>query len=209
MKLLPVALQVQDKLCLVVGGGNVAARKVRSLLEYGARVHVVAPQLCAELEPLRECIEYSARGFQSDDCDNCMLVFACTDDRQINAEISRIAERKKIWCHVADDGVLSTLHGAAAVRRDGICIGITTAGASPALAKHLKSEVEKCVGEEYAQLLRLMGARREKLKSKIASQSERAALWRAVLDSEVLDLLRAGKAQEAEQLIDDLIDKLM
>jgi siroheme synthase-like protein len=205
MKLLPVALDVEAKRCLVVGGGGVAVRKAHALLDCDARVHLVAPQLCAEGESLLSKIEYSARGFESDDCDSCILIFACTDDGVLNARIAEEAARRKIWCNVADDAERSAFHLAAAVRRGEICIGITTGGGSPALAKHLKKEVEDCVGDEYAALLNLMSARRTVLKKQLETQKERAAFWNDVLESEVLALLREGQTERAAMLMDSLI----
>ncbi len=209
MKLLPVSLRVNGARVLIVGGGAVAARKSRSLLECGAKLKVVAPELGEELQALNKQPsprwEYSQREFQKDDCENCLLVFACTNDLQLNAQIADICKASNILCHIADDGVGSTLHGAATIRRDEICIGISTGGASPALAKHLKEKIEECVGVEYALLLKMMGERRESLKNKVETQSERAQIWRAVLASGVLALLREGKASDAEKVMDDLI----
>jgi precorrin-2 dehydrogenase/sirohydrochlorin ferrochelatase len=207
MKLLPVALDVEGKRCLVVGGGGVAARKVRALLDCKAQVRVVAPQLRGEWQSLLSQVEYSARGYQSDDCDDCELIFACTGDRVLNARIAEDAAHCKAWCNVADDGGTSTFHLAAAVRRGEICIGITTGGGSPALAKHLKRQVENCIGDEYAALLELMSAHRAVLKTKLETQSARAAFWNGVLDSEVLSLLRAGKIEAAEALIEHQTSK--
>lgn len=209
MKLLPVALRVEGRRVLIVGGGTVAARKARSLLECGAKLHIVAPHLCEELQAqLAQPApgwEYSQRAFRGDDCDDCALVFACTNDANVNAHIAALCAAKNIFCQVADDGAGSTLHSAAVIRREEICIGVSTGGASPALAKHLKEKIENCVGEEYAQLLRWVGQHRETLKTKIYSQTERAEFWRAVLASGVLPLLREHKTVEAEKLLDDLI----
>jgi len=208
MKFLPVALRVENQRVLIVGGGAVAARKARSLLECGAIIQVVAPHCCEELQAQLALTsprwEYSQRAFQTDDCDNCILVFACTDDAKVNAQIATICEANNIFCQLADDAYGSTLHSAATIRRDEICIGISTGGASPALAKHLKEKVGDCVGEEYSQLLEWMGERREVLKEKNNSQLERAQIWRTVLASGVLPLLREGKKIEAEKMLDNI-----
>lgn len=205
MKLLPVALKVEGARVLVVGGGAVATRKVLSLLECGALVIVVSPTLSDELTMMASAFMYSARSFEASDCDNCKLVFACTSDSGVNAEVAEVARTKGVWCHVADDASASTLHGAATVRRDEICIGITTGGGSPALAKHLKAEVENCVGEEYSQLLNWMSAGRNEIKSGGQSQKERSKVWRQILQSDALALLRAGKCDDAHQLVKKLL----
>jgi precorrin-2 dehydrogenase/sirohydrochlorin ferrochelatase len=205
MKLLPIALAVENQLCLVAGGGSVAARKVAALLECGARVRLVSPQACEQMEPLLARVEYFQRAFEPDDCCESVLIFACTDNREVNAAIAREAAARNIWCNVADAARESTFHLSAAVRRGEICIGVNTSASSPALAKHLRKRIESCVGEEYSQLLELLGTRREILKARIEEQSTRAELWRRALESDALDLLRAGDRAAAEQLIDGLL----
>lgn len=205
MKLLPVALKVEGARVLIVGGGAIAFRKAGTLRECGANVRVISPILCAELEAMQSDLEYSARCFQEGDCRGHQLVFACTDDSKVNAQIAEEAKAENIWVQIADDATQSTLHSAATIRRDEICIGITTGGASPALARHLKQQVEECIGDEYAQLLKLMGERREKMKTHITSQTARAQLWRVILESEILEQLRQGRHKDAEELMDLLL----
>lgn len=204
--LLPVALNVQGKRCLIVGGGRVAARKVQSLLECGAHVTIIAPELCSALLAIPDAIEWLPRPFQEGDCTGFELIFACTDQRTVNELVADEAKREKIWCSIADDAVNSDFHGAAAVRRGGICIGIMTEAGSPALARHLKNEIENCISAEYATLLEMVAARRTEMDRLPAEQAARAALWQAILQSDVLPLLRAGRRIEAETLVDALID---
>lgn len=206
MKLLPVALKVEGVRVLVVGGGLVALRKVRSLQEGGAEIHLVAPALCPELQALLPSIaRYTAREYQSSDCNDSMLIFACTDNQEVNRQIAADAQALNTWCQVADDAALSTLHSAATVRRGDICVGISTGGGSPALSKHLKTQVENCIGPEYAQLLELMSQRRDTLTQHIDEQHARAQAWHAVLESEALCLLREGQTETAANLIDSLL----
>lgn len=206
MKLLPVALNVQDKPCLIVGGGAVAARKAASLLECGARVTVVSPQLSDGFASLHSEIEHQARGFDSGDGAGFKLIFACTDKREVNAQIAREAQEIGAWCSVADDAPASDFHAAATIRRGEICIGVTTSGGSPALSKHLKARVEECVGPEYEALLQLMSERRTKLKTQIEAQDQRAQLWRAILHSDALELLKQQRPEAATALLDSLLN---
>ena len=199
MKLLPVALNVRDQRCLVVGGGSVALRKTLSLLECEARVHLVAPQLCDGFETLRAQFEYSNRVFQAGDCNACQLVFACTNRRETNARIADEAREIGVWCNIADDPQDSSFHTVATVRRGEIAIGISTGG-HPVLAQHLKTRVEECVGDEYAQLLEIVETRQGS-----NPKRERGALWRAIIQSDALELLRDGQRARAEKLIDGLL----
>ena len=205
MKLLPVALNVQDKQCLIVGGGPVAQRKAAALLECGARVTVVAPVLCDCFAPLLASVEHVKRVYRDGDCDGYDLIFACTGDRDTNEEVMRVAQMYGIWCNVADDPGASDFHSAATVRRGDICIGITTTGGSPALSRHLKAIVADGIGPEYEQLLDIMSARRAALPDALDRQAERAGLWRAILNSDALNLLKHGKRLEAEALVDGIL----
>jgi precorrin-2 dehydrogenase/sirohydrochlorin ferrochelatase len=141
--LLPVALDVRSRPCLVVGGGPVGARKVASLLECGASVTLISPALSREAQVLAVRCKYLPRPFEGDDCAGMVLVYACTPSREVNDSIARAARRVGAWCCVADDASAGDLHGAATVRRGDICIGISTGGASPALSKHLKAASRK------------------------------------------------------------------
>jgi precorrin-2 dehydrogenase/sirohydrochlorin ferrochelatase len=206
VSLLPVALNLQNERVLVVGGGKVAARKTASLLECGARVLVVAPQLCEEFAPLLLQVEYAPRRFQSRDCDGCRLVFACTDAREVNEEIALCARAANAWCNIADDAARSDFHAAAAVRRGEICIGISTGGGSPAMARHLRARVEECVGAEYSRLLELMKTRRAELSRSVKNQPQRADMWRAILSSGALEALRRGDEADAQKRIEEIMD---
>lgn len=207
MNLLPVALNLHNKRCLIVGGGLVAHRKAESLLECGARVHVIAPQLCDQFVPLLSSLEYSGRAYQGGDCEGYGLVFACTDSREVNAAVTNEARRLSVWCNVSDDMEGSDFHVAAAVRRGDICVGITTGGGSPALARHLKARVQETIGPEYSELLEIVSARRAALREKVGSQSARAVVWRAILESDALELLRSGRSDEAAAVIDGLMTR--
>lgn len=209
MMLLPVALNLAGKSTLVVGGGNVAARKVLSLLECGARVTLISPALNADLEDLCARLKYFERPWQSGDAslDDFALIFACTDDRETNAQIVREARAANIWCNLADDAASSDFHGAATVRRGDICIGITSGGGSPALSRALKAQIEKCVGVEWSILLEMVGARRQMLDESVATQPARAEIWRAILSSSVFTLLKSGDRAAAQKLIDELMER--
>ncbi|HEX8834041.1 MAG TPA: bifunctional precorrin-2 dehydrogenase/sirohydrochlorin ferrochelatase [Abditibacteriaceae bacterium] len=205
MNLLPVALDVREKLCLVVGGGPVAARKTKSLLECGARVHVVSPQLCDAFEALRPEIELFGCTFLPAHCDGCFLVFACTNSREVNAEIANAARAVNALCSIADDAEAGDFYGMATVRRGDICVAVSTQGGSPALAKHLRLKIEESIGPEYSRILEILSTRRSDVKNRVHTQKTRATLWNAILDSDVLSLLREGRDAEAEAIINDLL----
>jgi siroheme synthase-like protein len=211
VKLLPVALNVAEKRCLLVGGGVVAQRKAASLLECGAHVSVIAPRLCDAFGPLRGQIEYSERTYHSGDCDRFQLVFACTNRREVNAAVAAEACLSRIWCNVADDPQGSDLHTVATVRRGPVCIGISTGAASPVLARHVKEEISTVIGDEYARLLQIVSEAqsvREASPEGASFLKVRTAARRCVArhpGKRRLPLLRAGQNDEAKKLLAGLL----
>ncbi len=198
----PAFVDLDSKLCVVVGGGEVAARKVKSLLAAGAVVRVIAPELCAELEELlkRSATTHLRRGYSTGDLEGGVLVFATTDDAKVNAAVHRDARRLGILVNVADDPDHCTFIVPSQIVRDGICIAISTQGQSPALARHLREKIERAVPPAYGELARLLGRLRAEVKAAFPSQDERARRWEAVMESGVLLLIEQGQVAEAEEL---------
>jgi precorrin-2 dehydrogenase/sirohydrochlorin ferrochelatase len=202
----PLTLVDPDMRAVVVGGGAVAARKVRGLIEAGARVTVIAPQLARELHDLaRESrITVVPRAYQDGDLRDAHLVIAATDDPHVNHAVYAEARARGILVNVVDDPAHCTFHVPALVRRGDIAIAISTGGASPALAKHLRVQIEKLIGEEYAQLAALLGKLRPRVQAHVARE-QREALWQALIDA-ALPLLREGRAEEAHARAETLIE---
>ena len=199
-KLLPVALDVRGKECLVVGGGVVAERKVKSLLECEANVTVVSPSLSQGLTDIENEFRWVCRAFESLGYLGSSLIFACTNDLEVNHAVAIAAHSAGIWCNIADDPAGSEFHSAAAVRRGEICIGITTGSGSPALSKHLRRKIEELIGPEYQALLELLAEMRVSLESIENDPERRAAMWRSVIeDGEIRELLREGRRGEATE----------
>ena len=203
MKLLPLALHVQERRCLIFGAGAVAKRKTVSLLECGAQLQVVAPHFDEWWADI-SC-EKTARLYQKGDCKNAFLVFACTNDPTVNRQIAGEARQLNILCNLADEGEAGDFHSMATLRRGDICVGISTTGGSPALSRHLKEKIGETIGPEYESLLEMLAAEREALPQTVTEQSQRAELWRAVLGSEILKLLRDNKTEDAKQLLQTLL----
>jgi siroheme synthase-like protein len=195
-----LSLDVRDWPVLVVGGGRVAIRKAETLVKEGARISVIAPHI------LESTVEFdrTLRGFQSGDCTGFRMVFACTDSREVNALVGHEAKERGILCNIADAPDESDFHNCAMVTRGAIKVGLSTGGNSAALAKHLREKIEAAIGDEYAQLAEILGARRIAVKSG-KNADARADAWRAVLGSDVLELLSAGNRSEAELRVDEIL----
>jgi precorrin-2 dehydrogenase/sirohydrochlorin ferrochelatase len=207
MKYYPVNLNIQNRHCLVVGGGGVGTRKVIALLDCGARVTVVSPDPTPRLQELAAMgsIQLEKRSYRSDDINKMFLVIGATDDENLNRQISKDAERVNILCNIADRPEVCNFILPAIVRRGDLAITISTSGKSPAMAKRLRLELETQFGEEYADLLRLMGAIRDKLLSQAHEPEAHKALFNQLIDKDLIGLIKAGNTQDINALLHDVL----
>lgn len=166
MKYYPVFLDISDKKCMVVGGGDVAARKVARLLACGAKIFVVSPELTPELTELkaRNVIEHVAARYDIQYLEGAVLIIGATDDDKTNAAISSDARRLGIPVNIVDDPQKCDFILPSVVERGDLAIAVSTGGNSPALARRLREELETVYGEEYGILLSLLGQLREKMR---------------------------------------------
>jgi precorrin-2 dehydrogenase/sirohydrochlorin ferrochelatase len=205
----PVFLDLRGARCLVVGGGKVARRKVEGLLEAGAAVTVVAPVVV----PLPAGVEIHRRGYISEDLDGVTLVIAATDDPVLNARVSHEARARGMWVNVVDDPEQCTVVFPAVVRRGALQIAISTSGASPTLARRLREALEVAYGPEYGELTALLWQLRRAWEPRaIAAEvppATRQAAWEQVLALPILDLLRAGRRQEAEDVAQQVLEDVL
>lgn len=196
---LPVNLLVADRSVVVVGAGRIAARKIEPLLDLGARVRVVAPQLGEEVRAWRDAgrLRVAERGFEPSDLDGSWLAITATDDPDVNRAVFEAGDARRVWVNSADDPENCSFTLVSVVRRGDIVVTIGTGGRSPALAAWLKARMETELGAEYETLLDLLGDAREDMRA--AGRSSEDANWRAALDSGILDLVRAGRIDEARE----------
>lgn len=203
----PLSLKIKGKRCVVVGGGGVARRKVRTLLEHGANVEVISPDPCPELNKLGGAgeIKVLRRHYQPGDLQGAFLAIAATDDSEINQQVVKEAQEKAVPVNVADDAEDSDFILPSYLRRGALTIAVSTAGISPALARKIRSRLEKDFGAEYDSLLRLVGEVRTELKRqgiKVTGDD-----WQEALDLDfIFDLLKRGEEEKAKAV---LLDKLM
>jgi len=206
MRYYPVFLDIVDKSCLVVGGGQVGTRKVSTLLDCGARVKVVSRDVTPELQSLadRQRIVLRLADYCTADLDGMFLVIGATDDEFLNRKIHFDAERQHKLCNIADRPEACNFILPSIINRGDLTIAISTAGQSPALAKKLRQDLQKDFGDEYAELLRIMGALRAKLLRQAHAPEEHKPLFEKLIRS---DLLEAIKQQDRHR-IDDLLQDI-
>jgi len=202
-RLFPIFLNLKGRPCVVVGGGEVAARKAASLLRAGARVRLVAPELSEAARALLVSpqLEHISREYRRGDVSENVLAFAATDDPQVNATVCDEAEESGVPVNVADDPVHCTFFMPATIYRDPIAIAISTLGASPALARLMRERIEEMVPPSYAHLARLLGRLRPEFAAAVPSPAERKQRVQRVLESEVPALLWQGQFVRAEQMV--------
>jgi len=198
----PVSLLIEGRLCAVIGGGKVAERKVLSLLEAGAHVRVVSPEVTPGIAQLAEegRVEWRQAVASETDIADAFLVIAATDDREMNARIAAAAKAAGKLVNAVDQPEDCNFFVPASVRRGPILLTVSTGGGAPALAKRLRESLEAQFGPAYGELAGLMDRIREDVIRSLPGQADRAAAWERILDSPVLELLRQGKRDEAERL---------
>jgi precorrin-2 dehydrogenase/sirohydrochlorin ferrochelatase len=154
----PVFLNLKNKLCIVIGGGKVAERKVENLLTSQAKVKVISPEVTLKLKKLAEegKIEWERRVYKKGDLDSAWLVIAATDNPEIQKEIFKEAEEKRIFCNVVDVPELCSFIVPSTIRRGLLTIAISTSGVNPAVARRLRETLEEIIGEEYVLYVELM-----------------------------------------------------
>uniref|UniRef100_A0A7V4JP25 precorrin-2 dehydrogenase n=1 Tax=Thermodesulfobacterium geofontis TaxID=1295609 RepID=A0A7V4JP25_9BACT len=154
----PVFLNLKDKLCIVIGGGKVAERKVENLLTAKAKIKLISPEVTLKLKKLAEegKIEWEKRVYKKGDLNSAWLVIAATDNPEIQKEIFKEAEEKHIFCNIVDVPELCSFIVPSTIRRGLLTIAISTSGVSPAVARRLRETLEEIIGEEYVLYLKLM-----------------------------------------------------
>jgi len=198
----PIFLKIKGKRCIVVGGGEVARRKVKALLECGAGVEVISPDPCREINKLVEAgeVKLLRRGYQPGDLQGALIAIAATDDSRINRQVVKEAQEKAVLVNVADDAEDSDFILPSYLRRGALSIAVSTGGVSPALARKIRTRLEKDFGDEYASLVRLVGEVRAELKRQKVKFS--GDDWQVALDLDfMLDLLKKGEEKKARAFL--------
>src|ERR1700683_596557 len=203
MGYIPIFLDVTGRECLVAGGGEVAARKVESLLEAGARVTVVSPRVSPPLEALiaRGLVTHIVRDYERGDIRGCALAYAATDDPKLHRELAAEARALGIPINVADVPELCTFIAPAVVHRGALQIAISTGGASPAFAARLRREFEDQFGPEYALTLVVLRAARRRLHGGAIDAAERMRRLKGLANSALRDAIAARDAAAVDRIL--------
>ncbi len=207
MEFLPIFLKFKAQPCLVVGGGVVAARRVGLLRKCGGSVTVVAPALTDELSALAQSgdITHRAGRFTPSDLDGMRVVIAATDDAAVNAEVSQQAQARGIPVNVVDNPALCSFIVPSILDRSPVMIAVSTGGASPVLARQLKTRLETLIPSAYGRLAAMVEEYREAVKKRFKQPDARRRFWEDVLEGPTTELVFAGREAEARSRIDSAL----
>ncbi len=207
MRYYPVNLDIRKRRCLVVGGGRVAARKVNTLIQCGAVVTVVSPENSSSIGQLAadQAIILKPRAYRSSDVVGMFLVIGATDDETLNRQINVDAESQNLLCNIADRPEICNFILPAIVRRGDFVMAISTAGKSPAFAKHIRKRLEADFGSEYGDLLDLMGAIRTRLLAAAHEPEMHKPLFEKLIAENLLALVKDKKVDQIDRLLERVL----
>lgn len=201
MEYFPIFLDLQDRRCLVIGGGVVGERKAEALLQAGAEVTIISPQLTDRLSVWAEehKIVHIGRKYRSGDLVGFALIFVATDDSTISEVVQKEGRARGIWVNAADDPTHCDFILPSILRRGELVIAVATGGLSPALSRSIREELEQYLTEDYGVLLQIVAEVRETLKR--SSRRPSGEVWGKALDGEFRRLVERGEVEKAKSVL--------
>jgi precorrin-2 dehydrogenase/sirohydrochlorin ferrochelatase len=206
VKYYPLYLNVSEKRCVVVGGGDVAERKVMKLIECDAEVIVVSSAVTPGLEAMikGKIIHHVSDDYEREYIEGAFIVVGATDRDEVNEQIYRDSQDMGILVNIVDDPKRCDFIVPSIVRTGDLAIAISTGGKSPIMAKRLREELETTYGPEYGILLEIMGALREKMITRGESPENNKNAFESVLDSGIIEYIRKGQWRRVKEMLYDL-----
>jgi uroporphyrin-III C-methyltransferase/precorrin-2 dehydrogenase/sirohydrochlorin ferrochelatase len=208
MRYLPAFLDLQNRSCLVIGGGEVAARKVEMLRRAQADVTVVAPELCSALveQHKNNAIRYISVQYSAAQLDGKALAVAATDDETVNERVAQDARARGLLVNVVDRPALCTFVFPSVIDRSPVVVAISSAGASPVLARQLRAKLETLIPNSYGRLAGLVGRFREQVKNRFSTTDQRRRFWEKILEGPVAELVFSGRESQAANALQQSLE---
>lgn len=208
MKFLPIFLNLSGQPCLVIGGGQVATRKINLLLNAGAEITVISPDICSEVNDLKDKnkITHIQRPYIEEDIKGNKLVIAATDNSEINESIAALAKKHNIPCNVVDNPDAGSFIMPSIIDRSPVIAAVSTGGASPVLARLIRTKLESLIPAGYGRLAELAENFRNTVKAAIAHPPDRKIFWNQVLQGGVAERVFSGHMEEAEVILKKSLD---
>jgi precorrin-2 dehydrogenase/sirohydrochlorin ferrochelatase len=202
--LYPAFIDLRGRRCLVVGGGPVGTEKAEKLVDAGADVRLVSPEITdrlADLLATGAVAEFHRREYRAGDLDDCILVIAATNEAEVNRQVWEDGEARRMLVNVVDVPPLCNFIVPSIMRHGELAVAVSTGGASPVVARAVRQRIEGEIGPEWGELVELLRATREELKLRFLTMPERAAAVELLLATDIVDRLAAGDRDGARDLI--------
>lgn len=208
MDTFPIFLKIKGRRCVVVGGGEVAVRKVTLLLKAAAEVTVISPQLCDGLLHLlqQQRIHHIQASFSAGQLDDACLIVAATDDQAVNRAVSDAARERNMPVNVVDAPELCTFTMPSIVDRSPVVIAVSSGGAAPVLARLVRTRIETMIPATYGRLAALAGQYRAKVKQKFAGMQDRRIFWEDVFQGPIAEQVLSGQEEQARRQLDSVLE---
>lgn len=199
----PIFLDIEDRTVVIIGGGNVCARKAETMMNYGARVTVVSPELTDEIEAWARDgkLQIRRKTYDEGDLDGANIVIASTDDQAVNEQIAADCRGRRIPVNVVDVTPLCEFIVPAIIEKGSVTLAVSTGGKSPALARTLKEDLQRLVGPEYAEVNDVLGTLRDSAKRVLPTDVDRKKFFDGIIAKDILGMLREGRRAEAYGVI--------
>ncbi len=199
----PIYLDIENRNVVIIGGGNVCARKAETMMKYGARVTIVSPDFTDEIEGwAREgCLALQRKTYDASDLEGAHIVIASTDDQTVNEQIAADCRARRIPVNVVDVTPLCEFIVPAIIEKGSIQIAVSTGGKSPAVARTLKEDLQRMIGPEYAEANDVLGTLRDGAKRVLPTDVDRKRFFDGIIAGGILEMLRNGKRREAYETI--------
>jgi uroporphyrin-III C-methyltransferase/precorrin-2 dehydrogenase/sirohydrochlorin ferrochelatase len=209
MQALPIFFNIAQRPCIVIGGGDVATRKVIMLRKAQGQVTVISPELCDELREMHAQgeIDYVPAEFHAEQLTSACLVIAATDDEAVNEAVSVAAKRLNIPVNVVDAPALCTFTMGSVIDRSPVVIAISSEGNAPVLARHIRSKIETMLPAAYGRIAAIAGEFRDQVKAKFSNLPARRRFWEDVLNGPLVERVLSGQEQAARELLGELLSQ--
>ena len=205
---LPIFINIRKKPCIVIGGGDIALRKINLLLKAKAKVDCLSPLFCKGIKNLSENghITLINKSFDQTDIKDYSIIIAATDDKSVNSLISSIAQDKKILVNVVDSPELSSFIMPSIVDRSPLIIAVSSSGKAPVLSRIIRAKLETVIPSAYGILADIAGEYRQKVKDRFSTIKDRRAFWEAVFSGVIAEKVFSGRISEAKEDIQRQLD---
>jgi uroporphyrin-III C-methyltransferase/precorrin-2 dehydrogenase/sirohydrochlorin ferrochelatase len=207
MQALPIFFNIQQRPCVVIGGGDVATRKVTMLLKASADITLVSPQLCHELQAMVDTqkIRHVAAEFSAEQLSGACLVIAATDNEAVNEAVSIAAKALNIPVNVVDAPALCTFTMGSVIDRSPVVIAVSSEGNAPVLARYIRTKIETMLPASYGRIAAIAGEFRDQVKAKFATTQLRRRFWEDVLQGPMVERVLSGQEEAARAVLRDVL----